>query len=161
MIIKAPAAVDLLLMEVEGDGFGGDVAAGIVGEEGGIEAKMAGVGAKEEGATWREEAEGLGEELGVVSLEVEESLHLFGAGEGGGIDDDEIISVVGTFKKFEAIGADDAVLIEIEVIEEEVLFSPLGIGVGHVDTRCGGGACQSGVDAEGAGVGKEIEKVFA
>lgn len=46
-------------------------------------------------------------------------------------------------------------------IEDEVLPSPLCVGVGHVDAfreRCPG---DGSVDAEGAGVGEEVENALS
>ena len=82
-------------MKIDGEGLFGDVLDGAGGEEGGIEEEFSRVCAEENSAMGREELKSLGDERGIVELNVEHLIHFFGAGDGGRVDDNQVVFFLG------------------------------------------------------------------
>ena len=105
------------------------------------------------------------DERDVVALHVERILHAFGAGEGGRVEEDEVVLAACALRLLGepagAVGLDVAVLGAGEAVQRHVAFGPVEVGVRHVD---GGGAARpagGGVQGGDPGVGEEVEEAFA
>ena len=151
--------MDFGILKVGREGFVSDFKDLALGEEGSVEGELAMVGAEVDGSFGGEEFKRVLNERDVVHLDIEEGIHLFGAGDGRGVDHDEVVFVRGADffrEKFQTIGADNFVVMKREVVEGKIIAAPVAVGVGHIDTFSEGSPFGCGVDAKSARVGEKI-----
>lgn len=86
-----PAAVDLGVMEIQGDCFFRDVDETAGWEKSLVQNKSSGIGAEKHSPSFCQQFERFGEQRDVVELNIEHLVHLLGAGDSGRIDDDDIV----------------------------------------------------------------------
>ena len=90
------------------------------------------VGRAEDPTAWSETVHGEGKEVAVVLFDAED-FTVFVAGEGGGVEDDavELAPLLGeAFEPVEGVAFAEVMVGGIELVEPEVVFGPIEIGLG-------------------------------
>ncbi len=97
-------------------------------------------------------------QLQMVTLHVQQPIHLVAVGEGRWIQHNEVeLSVLGTLQIAEHVFPDYGVKGLGEAVDLEVFACPITVGVGEINAHRRLGSPRRSVDAEGRGIGKEIE----
>ena len=131
--------MDPFIAKILGDCAVGDLPEAEIGRQCGLrQVKAAEVCGEVNGTAWGEIAGHQGKELGMVVLHIPRHLAAGRAGEGGGIDDDQIergLAAAGpVFEEGAGIIADDPVATGIlESVDGEICACPVEVGVGEVD----------------------------
>src|ERR1700681_4842199 len=130
-----------------------------------IRTKTLGVGREQQQTAWRQQPHAQLNQLGMIALDVEHSLHALGIRERGRIEKDQIEcrrAVRGPLHRraqpLAAIGALEPVLRGIETVELEVLRRPVQIAIGQVDTDRAAHAAAGGVDRGARRIAEQIQK---
>lgn len=97
----------------------------------------------------------------MIALDIEDAVHALGVGEGRRVDEDQVELVAAMGEPFQGIGLDELMRAAIEAVQHEIAVRPVAVGSGQVDAGGRRGATGCGVDTDAAGIGKQIQEVFA
>ena len=149
----------------DGEGVSADFGRQVIA----VEFEATAVCGEEERAMGGEEREAVVDESRPVAIDVEDVFGAFGIREGGGIEQDcvEAARVSGLgfanleVEEFHDVHACDGADASVsETVDVHVLDGPVEIGVGEIHGLDEVGTALEGSDAQGAGVGEEVENAF-
>src|SRR5713226_1109619 len=126
--------------------------------------KLLVVGRKVQRSSRVQQRDGLLDQLRMVSLNLESSLHLLGGGERGRVEHDQIIADLAVRvmeQPLDRVRADHLVCGSIEIVEAQVARCPVEIGARGVHRGGVSGATRRGVDGERARISEQIEEPLA